>query len=326
MAKISVKEWKSRYHKAHGPGEGSLAGAASHNTFILFVAEHLPALLDDYEATIRERDEAKAQLVRFHAGEPPKVEFSEGERRQIHDIQQSNLSRRAKTLVQRCFAALTQAEYERDVAISTLRTWVTEQTGMPGDALLDLVKGAKLWRSAYGPTSSIPWTVAIARALEKISGAEKEKDEDRGEPVRPKRGRAIEALGFENYDGVIIHSRDRCAGQHCPFHNPSNHSMKSWRIVIRDSGLVERVCEHGCGHPDPDSLAHLDPDGEKRLGVHGCDGCCQKAKTACRECGDTGVIETGNNDEPCHCPAGDAAIFNTTRGVQTGREIKARGV
>jgi hypothetical protein len=30
----------------------------------------------------------------------------------------------------------------------------------------------------------------------------------------------------------------------------------------------------------------------------------------CASCNDTGVIETGNNDLPCDCPAGGAARFN----------------
>ncbi|MEK7173257.1 MAG: hypothetical protein AAB740_04785, partial [Patescibacteria group bacterium] len=30
----------------------------------------------------------------------------------------------------------------------------------------------------------------------------------------------------------------------------------------------------------------------------------------CTKCNDTGVIETGNNDLPCDCPAGDEALFN----------------
>jgi hypothetical protein len=35
----------------------------------------------------------------------------------------------------------------------------------------------------------------------------------------------------------------------------------------------------------------------------------------CRRCNDRGVIETGNNDLPCDCPAGDMQLFNTTNGV-----------
>lgn len=44
----------------------------------------------------------------------------------------------------------------------------------------------------------------------------------------------------------------------------------------------------------------------------------------CAECKGTGVIETGNNDLPCHCERGNHALFNTERGVETGAEIKAR--
>lgn len=45
---------------------------------------------------------------------------------------------------------------------------------------------------------------------------------------------------------------------------------------------------------------------------------------SCGKCMDTGVIETGNNDLPCDCPAGDLALFNVTKvvGPVTGGEIK----
>lgn len=42
----------------------------------------------------------------------------------------------------------------------------------------------------------------------------------------------------------------------------------------------------------------------------------------CPECRDTGVIETGSNDLPCDCPAGDRAVFNTCDGRVSGKEIK----
>lgn len=44
----------------------------------------------------------------------------------------------------------------------------------------------------------------------------------------------------------------------------------------------------------------------------------------CVKCGDTGVIETGNNDLPCDCPAGDTALFNTAGGdgPVTGKEMR----
>ena len=44
----------------------------------------------------------------------------------------------------------------------------------------------------------------------------------------------------------------------------------------------------------------------------------------CSECNDTGVIETGNDDLPCDCLAGDKAYFNQAGvdGPVTGAEIK----
>lgn len=52
--------------------------------------------------------------------------------------------------------------------------------------------------------------------------------------------------------------------------------MRTWERLTRLNGLVERLCpKHGCGHPDPDSLALLDPDGSQRMHTHGCCGCCK---------------------------------------------------
>lgn len=44
----------------------------------------------------------------------------------------------------------------------------------------------------------------------------------------------------------------------------------------------------------------------------------------CPKCNDTGVIDTGNNDLPCDCPAGDTALFNQAGvdGPVTGAEIR----
>ena len=48
-------------------------------------------------------------------------------------------------------------------------------------------------------------------------------------------------------------------------------------------------------------------------------------KMECTKCGDTGVIETGNNDLPCDCSKGDGALFNSafvTGGPITGAQVK----
>lgn len=68
------------------------------------------------------------------------------------------------------------------------------------------------------------------------------------------------------------HPATVCEGSPCPLHQPSEHHMVAWALHWRgDRGLMERICEHGIGHPDPDSLAYLAGADD---GVHGCDGCC----------------------------------------------------
>jgi hypothetical protein len=44
----------------------------------------------------------------------------------------------------------------------------------------------------------------------------------------------------------------------------------------------------------------------------------------CHKCNDTGVFETGNNDLPCSCPAGGAALFNQAgvKGPVSGAEMR----
>jgi hypothetical protein len=57
--------------------------------------------------------------------------------------------------------------------------------------------------------------------------------------------------------------------------SPSVPEWRQWPTVQRAGGLVERVCPHGVGHPDPASVARLaESTGGAHHGVHGCDGCC----------------------------------------------------
>lgn len=80
--------------------------------------------------------------------------------------------------------------------------------------------------------------------------------------------------------GCEIHPKEACAGNPCCFHNPSQHHMVSWQKHIRlhRGAMVERICPHGIGHPDPDSLAWMKSIGSNDDGTHGCDGCCQPPK------------------------------------------------
>lgn len=78
-----------------------------------------------------------------------------------------------------------------------------------------------------------------------------------------------------------VHNEEDCSGV-CPIHNPSDHPLKDAPTHWRDDrGLMERICEHGVGHPDLDDLAYkLAMVGQEALweGVHGCCGesCCVK--------------------------------------------------
>lgn len=74
-----------------------------------------------------------------------------------------------------------------------------------------------------------------------------------------------------------VHSEDKCAGRSCPIHNMSDHHMRKFPQNFRwDNGLMERICEHGVGHPDPDGLPFFEERGIKGMGVHGCcwERCC----------------------------------------------------
>lgn len=91
---------------------------------------------------------------------------------------------------------------------------------------------------------------------------------------------ASDAESFTDARGVLfwVHRRETCRPP-CSIHSPSEHHMQAWPIVIREdsAALVERICPCGVGHPDPDSLAFLDPDGVRSLGGHGCCGCCSRS-------------------------------------------------
>lgn len=72
------------------------------------------------------------------------------------------------------------------------------------------------------------------------------------------------------------HEEWQCRGQFCCIHNPSDHHMLEWPLNWRqDKGVMERICEHGIGHPDPDGAAYNERAGRGYLNVHGCCGCCQ---------------------------------------------------
>jgi hypothetical protein len=84
---------------------------------------------------------------------------------------------------------------------------------------------------------------------------------------------------LENTDQWLIsHAPDQCAGQECCIHNRSDHVMRKFPQHFRwDRGIMERICPHGVGHPDPDQGTFFEVafgENAKAQWVHGCDGCC----------------------------------------------------
>jgi hypothetical protein len=76
-----------------------------------------------------------------------------------------------------------------------------------------------------------------------------------------------------------VHHPSACEGRPCVMHHPSDHSMINFPTHWReDRGIMERICPHGIGHPDPDGLAYIEmamgPKIARAEGIHGCDGCC----------------------------------------------------
>jgi len=76
------------------------------------------------------------------------------------------------------------------------------------------------------------------------------------------------------------HDPSICEGENCCIHNPSDHHMRGFKQNYRlDRGLMERICPHGVGHPDPDHLDFVErvrgKEAARVEAVHGCDGCCK---------------------------------------------------
>jgi hypothetical protein len=79
---------------------------------------------------------------------------------------------------------------------------------------------------------------------------------------------------------LIVHNRDEmCDVLGCAIHNPTEGVHSEWPTHWRgDRGIMERLCAHGVGHPDPDGIAFIRRTKGDEIAdaeaVHGCDGCC----------------------------------------------------
>lgn len=87
---------------------------------------------------------------------------------------------------------------------------------------------------------------------------------------------AFVGAGGAHLAGIHAESED-CGERGCVAHNPDDAAtanVESWPYNWReDRGLMERVCSHGVGHPDPDTARFNDRIGLKSANIHGCCGC-----------------------------------------------------
>lgn len=79
---------------------------------------------------------------------------------------------------------------------------------------------------------------------------------------------------------LTTHHIRECLGRACCIHNPSDHPLKDRPLNWRGH-VMERLCEHGIGHPDPDDSAYRRSVGMVTHEVHGCDGCCWTDRIEC---------------------------------------------
>ena len=98
----------------------------------------------------------------------------------------------------------------------------------------------------------------------------------------------LESAQLENTETTIFAHMANCCSGACPLHNRSNHHMRGWPQHWRsDRGIIERVCPHGIGHPDPDDYRFSNGFD---TGSHGCDGCCHSDITCSNdECNERGT-------------------------------------
>lgn len=123
----------------------------------------------------------------------------------------------------------------------------------------------------------------------------------RPEPSKVTHDQWTDALGVEYW----VHRWNTSCTDGCAIHAPSDHPMKTWPQIMRADKrfLVERVCKHGCGHPDPDSIAFFEDNDVFDYHNHDCDGCCSIKNVSGRGIASTQVI-------PCNCERWDCYVCN----------------
>lgn len=97
-------------------------------------------------------------------------------------------------------------------------------------------------------------------------------------PGRPYEGQAVHVrIPDALLDALDLDAADRGVSRAEMLRRVLTYRYMDWpwtHTLTRVSGVVEHVCVHGVGHPDPASADEL---ADETWMVHGCDGCCQTA-------------------------------------------------
>ncbi len=79
---------------------------------------------------------------------------------------------------------------------------------------------------------------------------------------------------------MLVHEKTPACEAGCVIHFPTDPHPEFKTHWREDRSLMERICEHGVGHPDADHLKFIARvKGEKAAqteSIHGCCGCCTK--------------------------------------------------
>ena len=86
-------------------------------------------------------------------------------------------------------------------------------------------------------------------------------------------GKEFEYQSLENTNAMLYaHTDGLCMGEACTLHKRTDHSMRRFPQLWRtDRKIMERICPHSVGHPDPDEYKIIEGLDD---GAHDCDGCC----------------------------------------------------
>lgn len=88
---------------------------------------------------------------------------------------------------------------------------------------------------------------------------------------------AVDSKGHVIGEMKNLHDPRLCAERGCAIHaHPSQHPLMDAPLLWRDDrNILERICQHGVGHPDHDAALYLITQGQDYQLIHGCDMCCQ---------------------------------------------------